>query len=301
MERCRPLDPVRIAVVQPVQAHVLEAVADAVKANLIVPTLIGARAAITTAAQEAKIDISGWPLIDAPENRDAAATAAAYAASGKGDAIMKGSLHTDELLGAIVPLSSGLRTERRMSHVYVLDVPGYPKPLLVTDAVVNIAPDLATKADICRNAIDFWRSLSRQDRPPKVAILAAIEVVNPKMQATVDAAALCDMATRGEIKGGIIDGPLAFDNAISSQAAEEKGIVSPVAGDPDILVVPDIESGNILAKQMTFLSHADAAGIVLGARVPIILTSRADNLRTRLMSCAMAVLMASVRPKERSR
>jgi len=192
-----------------------------------------------------------------------------------------------------------LRTEYRLSHVYVMDVPGYHKPLIITDAVVNIAPDLAIKADICQNAINFWHALSHENGPPKLAILAAVETVNSKMPATIDAAALCKMAERGQITGGIIDGPLAFDNAINKQAAQDKGIVSPVAGDADILVAPEIESGNILAKQLTFLGHADAAGIVLGARVPIILTSRADNLRTRLLSCAMAVLLAAARREGR--
>lgn len=299
MEACRGKGAVKTAVVDPVQGEVLQAVADAVKENLIVPVLIGPRAKILSAAKDANIDIAPWELIDIEDNLAAAAKGAELAASGKVEAIMKGSLHTDELLGAIVPSAAGLRTARRISHAYVMDVPGYPKPLIVTDAVVNIAPDLAAKADICQNAIDFFRALSRENRPPKLAILAAVETVNPKMQATVDAADLCKMAERGQITGGIIDGPLAFDNAISKQAAEEKGIVSEVAGDADILVVPEIEAGNMLAKQWTFLGHADAAGIVLGARVPIILTSRADSLRTRLLSCAMAVLLAAARREGR--
>jgi phosphate acetyltransferase len=211
------------------------------------------------------------------------------------DAIMKGSLHTDELLGAIVPTAAGLHTKYRISHAFVMSVPNYPKPLIITDAAINIAPDAATKADICQNAINLWRVLFDHGKSPKVAILAAVETVNPKMQATVDAAILCKMADRKQITGGIIDGPLAFDNAISAAAAAEKEIISQVAGDADILLAPDIESGNILAKQLSFLGNADAAGIVLGARVPIILTSRADNLRARLMSCALAVKLSAAR------
>ncbi|HUY68556.1 MAG TPA: bifunctional enoyl-CoA hydratase/phosphate acetyltransferase [Alphaproteobacteria bacterium] len=299
MQACRGKSAIKTAVVHPAEAHVLQAVADAIADNLIAPVLIGPRAPIEAAAKESGVDISKWELIDTPDSAAAAAKGAELAATGKVESIMKGSLHTEELLSAIVPSSVGLRTERRLSHVYVMDVPSYPKPLIVTDAVVNIAPDLTAKADICRNAIDFFHALAHENRPPKLAILAAVEVINPKMQATLDAAALCKMADRGEIAGGIIDGPLAFDNAISKEAAAEKGIVSQVAGDADILVVPEIESGNILAKQLTFLAHADAAGIVLGARVPIILTSRADNLRTRLLSCAMAVLLAAARREGR--
>jgi phosphate acetyltransferase len=290
---------IKTAIVYPVQGEVIEAVADAAKENLIIPVLIGPHAKILAAAQAANIDIAAWELIDTGDARMAASKAVELAAAGKVEALMKGSLHTEELLGPVVARNSGLRTGRRISHAYVMDVPGYPKALIVTDAVVNIAPDLAAKADICQNAIDFWRALAPEKRAPKLAILAAVETVNPKMQATVDAAELCKMAARGQITGGILDGPLAFDNAISKQAAEEKGIKSEVAGDADILVVPEIESGNILAKQWTFLGHADAAGIVLGARVPIILTSRADSLRTRLLSCAMAVLLAAARREGR--
>ncbi len=281
--------------VHPVQAEVIEAVQDAVKEKLIEPVLIGPKARIQAAAKEAKIDISKWQLIDTEHSHAAAAKAVGLAAARKVDAIMKGSLHTDELLGAVVPHDSGLRTEYRISHAFVMDVPSYHKPLIVTDAAVNIAPDLPTKADICQNAIDLWHTLYGDDREPKVAVLAAVETVNPKMQATVDAAALSKMAERGQITGGVVDGPLAFDNAISPAAAKEKGIISPVAGDADILLVPEIESGNILAKELSFIDGADAAGIVLGARVPIILTSRADNLRARLLSCAVAVKMAAAR------
>lgn len=299
IESCRGKKAVLTAVVHPVQANVIEAMADAVSRDLIIPILVGPRARIEAAALEAKIDISKWELINTEHSHAAAAKAVELAAAGKIDAIMKGSLHTDELLGAIVPAAAGLRTEHRLSHAYVIDVPTYHKPLIVTDAVVNIRPDLAAKADICQNVINFFLALSHENRPPKLAILAAVETVNDKMQATIDAACLCKMAERGQITGGIIDGPLAFDNAINKKAAEEKGIVSLVAGDADILVVPEIEAGNILAKQLTFLGHADAAGIVLGARVPIILTSRADTLRTRILSCAMAVLLATARREGR--
>ncbi len=295
IDDCLRMPPVRTAVVHPVQADVMEAVAQAAAERLIVPVLIGPRARIEAAAKEAKVDLSKWELIDTEHSNAAAAKAAELAAAGKVDAIMKGSLHTEELLSAIVPSAVGLRTAHRISHAFVMSVPAYHKPLIVTDAAINIAPDVSMKAEICQNAINLWRVLFGQDKTPKVAILAAVETINPKMQATMDAAALCKMADRGQITGGILDGPLAFDNAISPEAAKEKGIVSPVAGDADILVVPEIESGNILAKQLSFLGNADAAGIVLGARVPIILTSRADNLRARLMSCALAVKVAAAR------
>jgi phosphate acetyltransferase len=295
MQSCRGLESLRTAIVHPVQADALQAVADAVKAGLIIPVLVGPVARIKAAAVNAKIDLSGWEIVDVEHSHAAAVKAAELAAARKVAAIMKGSLHTDELLAAVVPITSGLRTEYRISHAYVVDAPSYHKPLIVTDAAINIAPDAATKADICQNAITLWRTLYGDDKMPKVAILAAVETVNPKMQSTVDAAILCKMADRGQIKDGILDGPLGFDNAISQQAAEEKGIRSSVAGDADILLVPEIETGNVLAKQLTFLGGADAAGIVLGASVPIILTSRADSLRTKLLSCALAVKIATAR------
>ena len=216
-----------------------------------------------------------------------------WCAQGEAELLMKGSLHTDELLGAVVARETGLRTGRRISHVFIMDVPTYHKVLIVTDAAINIAPTLEDKVDICQNAIDLAIALGVDT--PKVAILAAVETVNSKMPATIDAAALCKMADRGQITGGLLDGPLAFDNAISSDAARIKGIRSEVAGDPDILLVPDLEAGNILAKQLTFLANADSAGIVLGARVPIILTSRADSVRSRIASCAVAMLAAHAR------
>lgn len=295
IQSCRCMGALCTAVVHPVKANVLEAVADSVKAGLIVPILVGPASKIKAAAKDAGIDISPWELIDTEHSDAAARRAVELAATGIVEAIMKGSLTTHELLAAIVPTTSNLRTQYRISHAYVMDVPSYHKPLIITDAAINIAPSAAEKADICQNAINLWRVLHGEDKKPKVAILAAIELVNPRMQATVDAAILCKMADRGQITDGILDGPLAFDNAISKQAASDKGIVSSVAGDADILLVPEIESGNILAKQLTFLGHADAAGIVLGARVPIILVSRADSLRTRLLSCALAVKMAAAR------
>jgi phosphotransacetylase len=243
------------------------------------------------------VDVSRWELVDTEHSHEAARLAARAAAEGHVECMMKGSLHSDELLSAVVDRESGLRTERRISHVYVLDVPTYEKSLFITDAAINIAPDLAAKVDIIQNAINLWRVVYGTERPPKVAVLAAVETINPRMPATLDAAALCKMAQRGQITGGLLDGPLAFDNAISPQAVADKGIISEVAGNADILVVPDIEAGNMLAKQLTFLSHADAAAIVLGARVPVVLTSRADNRQTRLMSCALSVLMADARRK----
>ena len=295
IQSCEGLEALRTAIVHPVQADALQAVADAVKARLIVPVLVGPVAKMKAAALEAQIDISQWEIVDTEHSHAAAIKAVELAAARRVAAIMKGSLHTDELLAAVVPVGSGLRTAYRISHAYLVDAPAYHKPLIVTDAAINIAPDAATKADICQNAITLWRTLYGEDKIPKVAILAAVETVNPKMQATVDAATLCKMAERGQITGGVLDGPLAFDNAISKQAAEEKGIHSSVSGDADILLVPEIETGNVLAKQLTFLGGADAAGIVLGAYVPIILTSRADSLRTKLLSCALAVKIANAR------
>jgi phosphate acetyltransferase len=296
---CDGLPSIVTAVVHPVDKLVIRSVADAVRENLITPVLVGPSARIVHAAEEAEIDISPWQIVDVGYSHAAAEKAAELAAGGAVEAIMKGSLHTDELLFPIVAHNSGLRTGRRLSHSYVMDTAGYHKWLIITDAVVNIAPDLVTKADICRNAIDVWRALSNETFLPKIAVLAAVEVINAKMQATLDAAALCKMAERGQITGCIIDGPLAFDNAISREAAAEKGINSSVAGDPDILLVPDIEAGNILAKHMTFINHADAAGIVMGSKVPVILTSRADTLRTRILSCALAVLVLQARREGR--
>ena len=292
---CASYPPLRTAIVHPVKAHVVEAIADAVEARLVEPVLVGPASRIQAAAQEAQVDISGWQVVDAEHSHAAAAIAAEMAARQEVCALMKGSLHSDELLGAILPSAAGLRTERRISHAYLMDDPSYHKFFIITDAAINIAPDLEAKADICRNAINFWRALEGADKKPKVALLAAVETVSSKMPATIDAAALCKMAERGQIADAVLDGPLALDNAISRAAALEKGIVSPVVGDADILVAPNIEAANIAAKQLTFLGNADAAGLVLGARVPVIMTSRADSLRTRLMSCALAVRVAAAR------
>lgn len=289
------LQPIRTAIVHPLSVASLQAARDAATEGLIVPVLVGTEKKIKEIAAANNLDLEDWEIVDAPHSHGAATIAAAMAAEGKVDALMKGSLHSDELLGAVVSSSSGLRTERRISHAYVMDVSSYHKPLIVTDAAINIAPDLTVKADICQNAITLWRVIFGMDEKPKVAILSAVETVTGRMQSTLDAAALCKMADRGQITGGLLDGPLAFDNAISVQAAQDKGIVSDVAGDADILLVPNIEAGNMLAKELSFLGHADAAGIVLGARVPIILTSRADNLRARLLSCGLACLMAKAR------
>ncbi len=246
------------------------------------------------AAQEG-LDISPYRLISTEHSHHAAEQGVALVRAGEADALMKGSLHTDELLHAILSKDKGLRTERRISHCFLLAVSTYARPFIVTDAAINIFPDLATKADICRNAIDLAHAMGMDQ--PKVAILSAVETVTPGIPSTLEAAALCKMADRGQIKGGLLDGPLAFDNAVDLEAAEIKGINSPVAGLADILVVPDLEAGNMLAKQLTFMANAEAAGIVLGARVPIVLTSRADSARTRLASCAVAVLLVEHRRK----
>ncbi|CAN7537543.1 bifunctional enoyl-CoA hydratase/phosphate acetyltransferase [Acidovorax sp. LjRoot66] len=297
LTRCRTLTPARTAIVHAVSANVLQAAREAHEAELITPVLVGPAARTREAAEAAGVDISAWQLVDAEHSHDAAAKAVALAAAREVDALMKGSLHSDELMGAVVKSDAGLRTERRISHAFLIDQESYSKAFIITDAAVNIAPDLATKVDIVQNAVDLWHALFGADVLPKVAVLAAVETVSPKMIATLDAAALCKMADRGQITGCLIDGPLAFDNAISVEAARTKGIVSAVAGNADILLVPNIEAGNMLAKQLIFLSGAEAAGIVLGARVPIILTSRADSQRARLLSCAVALLLAHARSK----
>ena len=242
-----------------------------------------------------QIDLGNLKIVDVPHSHAAAVRAVELVKEGKAEILMKGSLHTDELMSAIVSRDGGLRTGRRISHVFIMDVPTYHKVLVVTDAAINIAPTLEDKADICQNAIDLAKAFGVER--PKVAILAAVETVNSRMPATLDAAALCKMAERGQIKGGVLDGPLAFDNAISRDAAKIKGITSEVAGDPDILLAPDLEAGNMVAKQLSFLANADSAGLVLGAKVPVILTSRADSLRSRIASCAVAVLAAHARRK----
>ena len=290
LDYVRPLGSLRVAVVHPCDALSLAGALDARTAGLMEPVLVGPRARIEAAAQEAHLDISGIDIEDAPHSHAAAARAVELVLEGKVQALMKGSLHTDELMGAVVASSGGLRTKRRVSHCFLMQTPAYPRPFIITDAAINIAPTLQDKADIVRNAIDLAHAIGVAQ--PRVAILAAVETVTASMPATLDAAALCKMADRGQITGGLLDGPLAFDNAVSVAAARTKGIVSEVAGRADILVVPDLESGNMLAKQLEYLGDADTAGIVLGARVPIVLTSRADARDTRLASCAVAVLLA---------
>jgi len=293
LERCAGIDPVLTAVAHPCDKSALAGAIEARDLGLIRPILVGPAGRIEEIAKAARLDLSGIEIVDAAHSHTAAAKAVALVREGRAGLLMKGSLHSDELLGAVVARETGLRTGRRLSHAFVMDIPTYHKPLVVTDAAINIAPTLEDKVDICQNAIDLVIALGLEK--PKVAILAAVETVNPKMPSTIDAAALCKMADRRQITGGILDGPLAFDNAISIEAAETKGIQSPVAGDPDILLVPDLEAGNMLAKQLTFLANADSAGLVLGARVPIVLTSRADSVRSRIASCAVAVLAACAR------
>jgi phosphate acetyltransferase len=296
IERCAELEPVSTAVAHPCDQSSLTAAVEAAEAGLIRPILVGPAAKIRAVAEQHGLDIRPYRLVDAPHSHAAAAKAVEIVRAGEAETLMKGSLHTDELMAEVVRKETGLRTERRISHVFIMDVPTYPKPLGVTDAAINIFPDLETKVDIVQNAIDMAHALGVER--PKVAILSAVETVTPKIPSTIDAAALCKMAERGQITGGLLEGPLAFDNAISKEAAEIKGIRSEVAGDADILVVPDLEAGNMLAKQLSFLANADAAGIVLGARVPIILTSRADTVRARLASCAVAVLLAHARRQQ---
>lgn len=293
IERCRGIRPARIAVVHPCDASSLTAALEAAHAGLIVPILVGPEHRIRAVASAAQLDISEFRLISTPHSHASADEAVALAKRGEVDALMKGSLHTDELMHAVVAPASGLRTERRISHVYLFDVAAYPRPLMITDAAINIAPDLAQKRDICQNAVDLAHILGIVR--PKVAVLSATETVDAKLPSTVDAAALCKMAERGQITGCDVDGPLAFDNAISPEAARIKNIVSVVAGQADILLVPDLESGNMLSKQLTFFNHADGAGIVMGARLPIILTSRADPPRTRLASAALALLVVEAK------
>lgn len=290
IETARRFAPAPTAVVHPCDAASLEGAYAAREAGLIVPVLVGPRRKIEAAARAAGLALDGIAIVDAPHSHAAAERAVSLARAGQVAALMKGALHTDEILAAVIPRETGLRTERRMSHVYALDVPSYPKPLFLTDAAVNIAPSLEQKRDIVQNAIDLARALGIAQ--PKVAVLSAVETVSTKLVSTLDAASLCKMAERGQITGGLVDGPLAFDNAVSRAAAAAKAIVSPVAGDADILVVPDLVSGNMLAKQLIHLAGADAAGILLGARVPIVLTSRADSPQVRLASCALAQLFA---------
>jgi phosphate acetyltransferase len=295
LDRCLTLEPVPTAVAHPCEASALAGAIEAGAKGLIVPILVGPRAKIEEIAIKNGIDLGKSKIVDVPHSDASAAKAVELVRNGQAELLMKGSLHTDELLAAVVARETGLRTGRRISHVFIMDVPTYHKVLVVTDAAINIAPVLEDKMHICQNAIELALALGLSK--PKVAILAAVETVTSKMPATIDAAALCKMADRGQITGGLLDGPLAFDNAISKEAAATKGIRSEVAGDPDILLVPDLEAGNMLAKQLSFLANADSAGLVLGARVPIILTSRADSVRSRIASCAVAMLVAHARRK----
>ena len=286
----KELSPVRVGVVHPCDATSLSAALDAHRLGLIEPVLIAPRARLEAVALAQGLELQGLRIEDVPHSHAAAELGARLAASGEVEALMKGSLHTDELMAAVVAGSAGLRTKRRVSHCFVLQTASYPRPFIVTDAAINLAPDLLQKADIARNAIELAQVLGVAR--PRLAILAAVETVNPNMPATLDAAALCKMADRGQITGGVLDGPLAFDNAVSIEAARTKGITSPVAGQADILLVPDLESGNMLAKQLMYLGGAASAGIVLGAKVPIVLTSRADSRESRIASCAIALLLA---------
>jgi phosphate acetyltransferase len=287
---CEGLPPVPCAVAHPCDPASLLGPIEAARRGLITPVLVGPEERIRAIARAEGVDLGPYRIVAVPHSHAAAERAVELARNGEVEALMKGSLHTDELMGAVVPSAAGMRTSRRISHVFVMEVPAYPRMLLITDAAVNIAPGLEEKVDIVQNAIDLAHVLGIEQ--PKVAILSAVETVTSKMESTIAAAALCKMAERGQITGALLDGPLAFDNAISAAAAQAKGIVSPVAGQADILLVPDLEAGNILAKQLSYLAGAEGAGIVLGARVPIVLTSRADSVRTRLASTAVMALVA---------
>src|SRR5512145_599730 len=293
IDAAKALPPVATAIVHPCDESSLSGAVDAAKLGLIRPILVGPKAKIQAVAAKLELDIAGYEIVDAPHSHGAAAKAVELVRNGKAEALMKGSLHTDELMEEVGTRDTGLRTAGRISHCFVMDVPSYEYALIISDAAVNIAPTLRDKVDIVQNAIDLAHALRFPE--VRVAILSAMETVNPDVPSTIEAAALCKMAERGQITGGILDGPLALDNAINLQAAQIKRIKSEVAGRANVLIVPDLEAGNMLAKSLTFLADADAAGIVLGARVPIILTSRADSLTTRLASCAVASLVAQAR------
>lgn len=293
VERCKALSPTPTAVAHPCDESSLRGAVEAAQLGLLAPILVGPREKIAMLAKQFSLDIASYDIVDAPHSHAAAAEAVHLVREGKAEMLMKGSLHTDELMGAVVARETGLRTARRISHCFVMDVPALEQAIIITDAAVNIFPTLEDRVHIVQNAIELAQALGKQQ--PKVAILSAMETVNPKLPSTIEAAALCKMADREQITGGILDGPLALDNAINLDAARVKKINSPVAGQADILVVPDLEAGNMLAKSLSFLADADSAGIVLGARVPIILTSRADSVMSRLASCAVAVLVAKAR------
>ena len=293
LAKARAQPPARTAIAHPCDQVSVESAVEAARLKLIEPILVGPRQRIQEVANTAGLDIAGFEIVDATYSQESASKAVALVREGRAECLMKGSLHTDELMAAVVARETGLRTARRLSHCFIMDVPDHPTPLIITDAAVNIAPNLEDKVDIVQNAIDLAHAMGVSE--VRDAIHSAMETVNPKVSSTLEAAALCKMADRGQITGGLLDGPLALDNAISPEAAAIKKIKSPVAGQANVLVVPDLEAGNMLAKSLSFLSGADAAGIVLGARVPIILTSRADSLLTRLASCAVAVLVAAAR------
>jgi phosphate acetyltransferase len=299
MARCKGLPPTPTAVAYPCDQSSLAGALEAAKLGLIAPILVGPAGTIKSVAAKCKLDLTGCEIVDAPDSEAAAAKAVEQVRLGRAEALMKGSLHTDELMGAVVKRDTGLRTARRISHCFVMDVPGHDTPLIITDAAVNVAPTLEDKVDIVQNAIDLAHALGAPE--VRVAIVSAMETVNPKVPSTLDAAALCKMADRGQITGALLDGPLALDNAINLEAAQVKKIDSPVAGRANVLIAPDLEAGNMLAKSLTFLAGAVAAGIVLGARVPVILTSRADSVTTRLASCAVAVLLAKSRREQGAR
>jgi len=299
IKRAKALAPLSTAVAHPCDESSLVGAVDAARMGLIAPLLVGPLARIKAVADQAGIDLSGFEIFDVPHSQAAAARAVELVREGRADALMKGSLHSDELMSAVVQRETGLRTARRISHCFVMDAPEYAEALIITDAAVNIAPTLDDKVDIVQNAIDLGHALGLSE--VRVAILSAMETVNSKVPSTIEAAALCKMADRGQITGGILDGPLALDNAISAEAAKIKNIRSQVAGRANVLVAPDLEAGNMLAKSLTFLAGADAAGIVLGARVPIVLTSRADSVTTRLASCAVASLVAESRRQNPSK
>ena len=289
---------IKVAVAHPCDGVSLRGAVEAMNLGLIEPILVGPIMRLQSAAANAGVEIGAMELVASEHSHDSAAKAVELVAAGRAEALMKGSLHTDELMGAVVSKATGIRTSRRISHCFIMDVPGHPDPLIITDAAVNIAPDLDAKVDIVQNAIDLAHAMGLAE--VRVAILSAVETVTAKVPSTIEAAALCKMAERGQITGAVLDGPLALDNAISPEAAAVKRIVSPVAGRANVLVAPDLEAGNMLAKSLSFLAQADAAGIVLGARVPVILTSRADSLLSRLASCAVAVLIAAARRKSAS-
>jgi len=299
LEFCKTLPATPTAVAHPCDESSLRGAVDAAKLKLIAPILVGPKARIEAIAKQYDIDISGLPIVDTPYSEASAARAVELVREGKAEALMKGSLHTDEIMAAVVRREAGMRTARRISHCFVMDVPSYPETLIVSDAAINIAPTLEDKVHIIQNAIDLGHAMRFAE--VRVAILSAMETVNPKIPSTIEAGALCKMADRGQITGGILDGPLALDNAINLESVKIKKIDSPVAGRANVLIVPDLEAGNMLAKSLSFLAGADAAGIVLGARVPIILTSRADSVKTRLASCGIAALVANARRESASK